>query len=115
MWAVSGPPSSAIEPILNVVVGRVSADKVYLATHGNFNPSFGDPMGSVGNAKLQFSLECPLGDPDFEPDFNTAWRHLEDVQGRIATTTSRRYLLQNSGVKSMRMSFPLWQEMVSHL
>lgn len=114
IWAVAGPSSSPIEAVLNVVVGRISADKAYLTTNGTFNPSFGDPAVSVRNAKLQFSLECPIGDPDFESDFLTSYRNLEDIQARVATTSDRRYFLQVSGkVNSMRMNFPLWEEMVS--
>lgn len=105
-----------IEPVLLVVVGRVSPDKVYLGTHGNFNPNFEEPMIAVRGAKLQFTLTRPVGDPDFEPDFDIAVTRLGDIQGQIAKTPRHKYFLQEgtTGPPSyMRLSFPLWEPMVS--
>lgn len=99
-----------------MIVGRVSSDKVYLATHGNFNPKFEEPMIAVRGAKLQFTLERPVGDPDFESDFDIAVTRLCEIQAQIAKTPRHKYFLEEGTTGPpgyMRLSFPLWEQMVS--
>lgn len=109
---LTAPLGDPVEPVLLMVVGRVSADKAYLATHGTFSPAFGEPILAVRGAKLQFTLECPVGDPDFEEDFILAATRLSDAQTQIASTPRHKYFLQESNT-GMRLNFPLWEKTVS--
>ncbi|KJA13880.1 hypothetical protein HYPSUDRAFT_49542 [Hypholoma sublateritium FD-334 SS-4] len=63
-------------------------------------------MQAVRGAKLQFTLECPAGDLDFEQDFNLAATRLREVQGQVAISSMQRYFLQEGTANSMRLNFP---------
>lgn len=109
---LTAPLGDPVEPVLLMVVGRVSAEKAYLGSHGNFSPNFAEPNLAVRGAKLQFTLECPVGDPDFEDDFTLAATRLSDAQSQIASTPRHKFFLQDNNA-GMRMNFPLWEKTVS--
>ena len=71
---------SAIQPLYCIVVGTVSAEKVYLGKHGNFSLKYND---NALKAKIQFTITKP-NDSDFGPDFDKAVDAFEEYQRGIS-------------------------------
>jgi len=61
----------------------------------------------LSKARLQFNLECPENDQDFQSDFILAIHRIEELQDAVARDLGpdRKYLvLNNNGSKCLRLS-----------
>ena len=105
----SGEGSDTTQPLYCIVVGTVSAEKVYLGKHGNFSLKYNE---NALKAKIQFTITRP-NDPDFGPDFDKAIDALEEYQRGISETSYHRYFILKEDGNGMRMNFPLFELKVS--
>jgi hypothetical protein len=100
----------ATELLYCIVVGTITADKSYLAKHGNFILKFNN---DAEKAKLQFTVARP-DDPDFGPDYDKAVIAFQEYQDAISETADHRYFLLKGERNVMRLNYPLFETKVSH-
>ncbi|KAJ3562054.1 hypothetical protein NP233_g9812 [Leucocoprinus birnbaumii] len=90
-----------------MLVGIVSTDRLFLSPIGNYNKKYG-PLSA---AKFQFTLSCPRNDSVLREDWMTGLEVLRKIQGSIAATTKRRYLiLEDTIPPSIRLSAPIFEK-----
>jgi hypothetical protein len=106
----SGKDGETTEALYCIVVGTISADRAYLAKHGNFSTKFSD---GAQKAKLQFSVTRP-NDPDFGNDYDKAVVAFQECLRAVSETPDQRYFLLKEAGNAMRMNFGLFKPKVSH-
>ena len=97
------------EPLYCIVIGTVSANKVYLGKHGNFSLKFGE---EAQKAKLQFSVSRPNG-PDFGADYDKGVLAFQEHQHNVSETHDHCYFLLKEESNAMLMNFALFKPKVS--
>lgn len=108
VFSVNNEDENTTEPLLCIVVGVISAEKAYLAKHGNFNSTYNE---DASKAKIQFSIIHP-SDPDFGPDFDNAIITFKEYQRRASETPHHRYFLLQEERTAMHMNFVLFEPKV---
>ena len=72
---IEDPPS---QRAVCAVVGTVSANRIFLEAHRNYNPNF--ERTSLETSKAQFQIVSPDNHPEFDADFYQAIAHIEAIQ-----------------------------------
>lgn len=102
------------EPAYIIAVATVSADKLYVKSHGNYTQSF---QMKLGSAKMQLTLKRPENSL-YTSDFDSLLGNLEKVQDAVKSGSyPEQYLIikDEKGNKSIRLSYPLFEPKVSFL
>ena len=98
--------NSTASPMVAVVVGKINDARLNCGPGGNFTPKF----GNFEKAKFTFILGCP-----HEPAYSEDWEHmlttLDKVQNTIASTNSKRDLVDTS-TRSLRFGAPIFTKRV---
>jgi hypothetical protein len=94
------------------VVGIVSANRLFLEPHGNFNPNF--EKTALETSKAQFQLISPTVYPEFESDFSRGIKNIETLQNQtIREGPEAEHFIVSDGVKkALKFSWPLFEKRV---
>ena len=94
------------------VVGTVSANRLFLEAHGNYNPNF--EKTALETSKAQFQLISPADNPEFEADFSRGVKHIETLQKQaIREGPEPEHFIVSDGVKrALKFSWPLFEKRV---
>ena len=98
-----------MEDAVCVGVGAVEPTRLYVSPSGNYNAQY----NTLATAKFQLAIKAP-SDEEFGPDFTTAIKKLEDLQGRVAKYNDRHYLIVGGedGSKAIKLSAASFEKKV---
>ena len=106
------PNDTAYTRATCAVVGTVSANRLFLEAHGNYNPKI--EKTALETSKAQFQLILPDAHPEFEADFSQGVKRIEALQKQaIRDGPDGEHFIVTDGVKkALKFSRPLFEKRV---
>ena len=94
------------------VVGTISANRLFLEPHGNYNPNY--DKTSLETSKVQFQLVSPALHPEFDADFKRGVKNLEAIQKMAYKEgpAAEHLIIVEAGRKALKFSWPLFEKRV---
>ena len=94
------------------VVSTVSANRLFLEAHRNYNPNFEKTV--LETSKAQFQLILPDTHPKFEADFSRGVKRIKALQKQTIRDglDGEHFIVTDSVKKALKFSWPLFEKRV---